>query len=186
MASGAGKDTGPRMAIQTQLVTQPDAGELDFVANSAVDQVLINSPALMEVFFQNPNGASSFAPNENLILQRLNVNIPFGFGQGAGNHIVQIRYRQNAVLFEIPEFNPISPAGISNLFIPDLCEGIIFPDGGLLLNPRLAGLDQVNRYDLVLTSAVLNVSQISLPAALDTDTIVVAYHLQIKNTLPLQ
>lgn len=161
------------------------AGEADFTAATpgALD-VAVNSPGSGGLNFEDSNGNLYIEPGDNILLQRLDVNIPYGFGQGQGTHKIGLAWYNptDATFITIPEL-----AGNSALTIPDLCgidfQGQADGNGLLIVAPKnTTGL----RYNLRLTVIDLNLSMLGLPSELNGLVLPVQYHLRVLHTKPLQ
>ncbi len=160
-------------------------GEGDFTAVTpgALD-VPVNPPGAAGLIFSDANGNTFFEPGDNILLQRLDINIPYGFGQGEGTHHIGLAWWNptTAAFITIPEL-----AGNSALVVPDLCgldfEGQADANGLSIQVPKNnTGL----RYNLMLTVIDLNLSMLGLPTELDGLVLALQYHLRVLHTKPLQ
>jgi hypothetical protein len=150
------------------------AGKVQFAVNSAVLEVAAVPPVAPVIFF-NANGMQWFNIGDNVLLQNLWVNIPYGFGQGDGQHTIGLAWIDAlAGITPIPEL-----AGNSILTIPSLCGPLDFPSSGLFVKVPT----NVGRVRLGLTSLALNVAQVGVPAVIADGTVFkIQYHIELFHT----
>ncbi len=132
--------------------------------------------------FFDANGNQWLDAGDNVLLQKLGWEIPYGFGQGPGLHRIGLAWQNNdGDLYIIRELS-----GNSIIVIPDNLgldlEGQSGANGLFLTVPD----GNHERKRLVLTNIELNVSQINLPADLDGEVIKVQYYAQILHSKPCQ
>ena len=60
------------------------AGEMEFVADSAVIELTVGVPGVAGLPYKNAPGNMWFGEREGILLTAIFINIPFGFGQGTG------------------------------------------------------------------------------------------------------
>ncbi len=164
--------------IYDTIRTVPDNADLSFVPVAAATSLQLPvSVAGGPILFFNADDKAYFLPGEGVLLDFVACNIPFGFGQGFGLHVVSIIWRDPVgVPIPIPEF------GASQIAIPDLCGGLKFGDGGLFIKaPRAV---QGAKFSLALSAAALNVSMIGVPDALVSlgDPVLVSYWMGLRHT----
>lgn len=156
------------------------AGEMEFTAAAAPPlEVLILPPGATPLRFSNSDDMQLFQPGDNLLLQRLWCNIPFGFAAGTGRTRIAVLWRSEA-----GENRLISELGDGTfLTVPDVCGGIVFPGSGLFLRtPTDMGL-----VGLVLTALTNEnmVSMVNLPADLVGAVIKVQWSFMVQHTRPM-
>jgi hypothetical protein len=155
------------------------AGTFDFVATTpGAIQKAVNPPIPPAVVvYGNSNGDTWIEPGDNILLQKIEVNVPFGFLEGSGIHFFGLALQDGAgtvqAIAEMPN---------SSVNIPDLCHGITFPGNGLFISIPSNGVSANKRQQLVTPSIALNISQVNLPAVLNGVTIPIEYHLQFVHT----
>ncbi len=155
-------------------------GSADFTANSAVDDVAVNSPAGPSgLGFYNGSGNTKFALGDNLLIQKIWATVPWGFGQGAGaappfSHVVSFDFWDGVALYDV---GPIP----GNLAIPMLCEPLDFGAGLYAPMAVAGGLRQIR-----LTYIALRISQINIPPTLDGERIPVQYFIQVQHNFGMQ
>lgn len=161
-------------------------GKDDFAAvdPSVLIQVGVNGPGGAGLAFQNGGVNTWFERGDNVILKKVQIDMPFGFGQGTGRHLIQLAWLASAgdggALTYIPELS-----GGGFLPIPTMCDPVEFPPDGLMIAvPTLA--TGVQRVQLVLKSVVLNVSMVNIPAVLVGAVVPFAYYLEVLHTRPMQ
>lgn len=156
-------------------------GEMDFVANSAVKSVAVNSPAAFDVIFTNANGDPWFEEGDHILLTGAWIVIPFGFGQGENDGgiapVMQILWVDALGNFTLID----ELANISLLNPVNLCGPLEFPPDGLFIKTPVGS----GRQKLVLSGFNLKVSQINLPAILEGETINVQVFLRVTHTKAL-
>ena len=157
------------------------AGEADFAAAAATGlgdlEVPVNAPGAAGLPFSDSNGNEWFEMGDNINLARLWVNLPYGFGQGSGLHSIGVAWQ-----FQDNSFSIITQlAGNSIITFPVACGPLeAVPLGIFIPNPSA-----LQRARLSLTSIVLNVSMVNLPAVLEGGDFFVQYHLEVFHTKAL-
>lgn len=159
------------------------AGTFDFVAATpGAIQKAVNPPVPPAVVaYANSNGDTWIEPGDNLLLQQITVNVPFGFVEGDGVHFFGLALQDGAGTVQA-----IPALPNSSINIPDLCHGVTFPGNGLFILIPSNGVSANGRWQLVTPSIALNISQVNLPLALNGVTIPVEYHLQFTHTKAMQ
>lgn len=148
-------------------------------ATGATKEVPVNQALGGPGKYVNADGNGWFAAGDNVILDEVRVNIPFGFGQGTDRHNIELQWLNSiGGSFPIAE---LATAG--ELTIPDLCTPLKFENGLFLSIPKAPG--GTGKLVLFPSNVSLNVSMINAPALLNGDTLKVQYHLVIRHTLPL-
>lgn len=154
------------------------AGQMEFVSNGAALEVPLIPPAAPGLVFSNASGQTDFQPGDNLLLRRVRVTVPFGFGQGSGTAFFTLAWKDPAnVPFIVGE---IGAFGNSNL--PSICDPLEYAGDGLFLAPPKNG-DPMRLFLLALTQ--MNFSMVNLPSILNGVTVKVQVHLEISHTLPM-
>lgn len=153
-------------------------GQSDFTANSAVDDVLVNTPAANGLAMFNGNGASKFALGDSPLIRKIWCVIPWGFGAGGIAvttflHLVDFDFWDGAALFDLP---PLP----NSVVLPTLCDPLDFGEGIFCPMATTGALRQIR-----VTNIKLRVSQINIPAALNGDRIPVQYYMEVNHTYPL-
>ncbi len=157
-------------------------GDFTAIANPPL-YVAVNAVGAGGLIFSDANGNQYVEPGDNLLIQRLDLNIPYGFGQAVGTHKIGLAWKDSLNNFiTIPEL-----AGNSAMTVPDLCgvdfEGLAGGNGLYIAAPKnTTGL----RYRLALTLITLNVSMIGLPEELEGLVIALQYHLRVLHTRAMQ
>lgn len=162
-------------------------GEMGFTATSGALEVPLNGFATPKPFV-NASGQSWFAPGDNVLLQAIWPALPYQFGQGSGSHSIDLLWAENGgTTAPVAEF--ANGLGASLIFLPSACEPLQIEEGanppGLLLRVPTNLGGSANRVQLLISAASLNVSMVNLPAALDGEVLAMAYHFEVKHTLPL-
>lgn len=163
--------------IQDVLSTIFTAGRLDFLAAEAPpNDIAVNNAGVGGVDFSDNATNKWFEPGDNFLLQRLWVNIPYGFGQGTGKAAMELVFADSVgALTLIPELGEDS-----RITIPDFC-GITYPGDGLFIRVPTGLL----RRKLVVVDLQMRVSMVNLPTALVGVTVSTQFHLMIRHTRPL-
>lgn len=156
------------------------AGQSDFVANGAVNDLPVTNVGVNGLAFTNASGASYFALGENLMIRKIWATVSWGFGQGgpgiAGAHNIGLAYWDGAVFQVIPCF----PYATRSIDIPTLCDPLDFGDGIYAVMPTTGIKRQIR-----LANIDARISQINLPVQLQGVTIKVQYFLEVLHTFPL-
>lgn len=154
------------------------AGQMEFTANNAVAYVALIPPGALGLVFKDASGNTHFQEGDNVLLRRVTVTIPYGFGQGPGTAQFQLAWKDAALVpFLVTE---IGSFGNSNL--PSICHALEYASDGLFLSsPK--GLGNLEMYLLQLTQ--MNLSMTNLPAILNGVLIKVQIHLEISHTYPM-
>lgn len=163
--------------IQDILSTDFVAGRLDFTAaNPPPNDIAVNNAGVGGVDFLDNAANKWFEPGDNFLLQRLWVNIPYGFGQGTGKATMDLVFVDGVgALTLIPELGDDS-----RITIPDFC-GITYPGDGLFIKVPPGTL----RQKLVLVDLQMRVSMVGLPGTLVGVTVSTQFHLMLQHTRPL-
>lgn len=169
------------MSVYDVLHSAPETpGELEFevVADSTALEVAVGDVSEDGVPFFNSNSQQFFQAGDNLMLQFIKPNIPYGFGQGTGSHRLKIMwFNELGATFLVEELG-----FFSFVDIPNLCEGLNFPGAGLFLTtPKTHG-----RIGLGIYSETLKVSMVNVPAVLVGETVVVGYLIGVTHTLEME
>lgn len=163
------------------LHTQPDDGSLVFtVVDTATAIEVPLEPIVGFCRLVNSNLAQYFAPGDNLLLQFVSNNLPYGFGQGTGRHKITMVWLDNTdAVIPIPEL-----ADNSLFDIPEFCEGLRFPGDGLFIKTPVTPTG--THFNLAFTIVDCNVSMINAPAVLLGETLEAMYYLGVTHTLPME
>jgi len=159
------------------------AGQMEFTAATpGPNSVVVNGPDVAGLLFYNAQGRAGFAAGDNLVIKFFDFNIPYGFGQGAGQAIIYPAWRlAGGGTRYIPEFGADSGTE-SELTFPSLCEQLVFPDGGLFLK---APTGDDGPYALALMRLDAEVSMVNLPASLNDVTVKVQLHAMVLHSKPM-
>ncbi len=158
-------------------------GQADFTATTPGALFLpVTAPGVSGLPFYDANGNQWLEAGDNVLLQRIGWEIPYGFGQGPGLHRIGLVWQNNIggnyIITEL--------SGNSVIVIPDnnglVIEGQANANGLFLKVPNGNG----ERKRLALTTIELNVSQINLPSDLNGVLVKVQYYAQILHSKPLQ
>lgn len=163
------------------LTTVLTPGELEFTVTATPPlEVAITPVAGTSIPMANGQGFQWFELGDNVILRNVWVTLPFGFGQGTGLPLLRPFWMDGAFVdVEIPEF-----AGFSYLPVPDICEGLEFPDG-LFIAAQRGDPATASRFALAIAGFDLNVSMVNVPAILVGETFSVSVHFLVEHTRPM-
>jgi hypothetical protein len=154
------------------------AGQMEFTT-AAGPSVAVAPPGVAGINCHDANGNQWIEPGDNLLLQRLWVSIPYGFGQGVNETHLGIVFKDNlggsVIIQEL--------AGNSALTVPDICAGIDFPGDGLFIQVPRGTLRQ--RWNIT-AALLMQVSMVNLPAALAATTVKVQLHFMVLHSRPMQ
>lgn len=160
------------------LTTNPDFGQMDFLAASAPPNSLIVNGTGAGVVFENAFGVSWFESGDNLLISGIDLQIPFGFGQGPTKAKANFEFRDSiGASIIIPEF-----ADTGNLVIPDTCHGLVYPGKGLFIKTPVGG----SRLQLFCVSWEFEVSLVNLPTTLVGEIVQMLLHVTVQHTRPMQ
>jgi hypothetical protein len=153
-------------------------GESDFIADSAALSVTVRNVGLSGLNFANANGDRYFVLGDNLNIRKVWATIPYGFAQaqGVSPHTIGLAFWNGTAFETMP---PFSNSTLS-LNIPVLCQPLDWNDGVYVKMPVL-GI----RREIRLSNINLEVSQVNLPTALNTQRIPVQYFMEILHTTPM-
>lgn len=165
------------MPAFTEILSSDNVTDSFTVDTSGPLEVTLPAVGAAGLAFSNAGGSKFFEPRDNVIIQNIWCNIPFGFGQGTAKHLFDLVYDQGGINFAPPELD----AG--RVIIPSLCGPLPFPPSGLLLRPNVALVG--GRFFFKIIAINLNISMVGVPQALNGQTIFPQYHLQIQHTRPL-
>ncbi len=156
-------------------------GEMEFVAAAAPPlYVTMDGPGEDGIDFVNALGSRWFLPGDNIVISEIWVNIPYGFGQGAGTLLLGPRYSlDGGGTFAIPEFGGSSGTE-SFLQMPGVGCHLAFVGDGLFLKVPTSATGI--RFKLALFSMALNVAMVGLPDVLAGETVKVQVHALIRHT----
>lgn len=153
-------------------------GQMDFTAVEAPPlTVTVNPPVGNAIFCEDANGNKWIQAGDNLLLQRIWCNIPFGFGQGTGQAYVGLGFVD--VLNNTSIISELAGNGIQTL--PDICHVMEFPGDGLFIQVPNA----VGRVKWTVQNLVLKLSMVNLPAVLVGQVIPLQMHFQVLHTKPI-
>ena len=130
--------------------------------------------------FRNQAGNQYFAAGDSVVIQKMFIRIPYGFGQAEAPTDIQLNWDDGSGLdnISIPELS-----GGSGLFFPDLCHSLemVDSDSIFLQQPSL-----VAGRRLCLTRFNLDISLINVPAALVAQVLTLEVMFLVKHTLVMQ
>ena len=160
-------------------------GAMEFTPAAAPPlDLAVTGPGVDGVAFLNGQNATEFCPGDNILLNKLWVNLPYGFGQGQGTMQMGFSYLDALSSFiPVPAFS-LRSGSSSYLNIPGAACCLEFPGEGVLI-PALSYADADPNsagYQLYLTSFNLNVSMLNIPDLLAGEIIKVQVHAMITHT----
>lgn len=160
-------------------------GAMQFVPVAAPPlDMAVAGVGIAGIRFINGQAATEFAPGDNILLNKIWTNIPYGFGQGSGTMQIGLSYQDALGSFiPIPAFSYLSGSS-SHLNIPGVACCLEFPGEGVLI-PALNYADPdpaTHGFELYLTSFSMNVSMLNVPDLLVGETIKVQLHAMITHT----
>jgi hypothetical protein len=148
-----------------------------FTVNTAVKQVaavLAGTPVFQGT---TPPTAQWFDSGDGLLFYSIRCSLPYQFGQGEGQHIIEIMFEDSlGGLHSIPELQ--SGPGGSRMFMPSACDEINFGPNGLFI-PVPTNLPGTGRARLALSFVNLNVSQLNVPALINGVSVQTFYFLTL-------
>lgn len=158
---------------------------MEFVAIAAPPlDIAVDGPGVTGLNFLNGVGYDYFCPGDNVLLKKIWVNIPYGFGQGQGRMTMALAYRTPLDdLLPIPVFS-ISVGSVSALAIPGAACCVEFPGDGVLIPALTAENGDADQpgFAIALTAFNLNVSALGVPDLLVDEVIKVQVHFLVSHT----
>lgn len=158
------------------------AGEMDLVAvqgaAGALDLPLTAAP-VNGVDVSNWLGDKYFNPGDNILLANIWCQVPFGFAQGSGQHVLNLEWKDAAnVSYSIPELG-VGIAGEGGIVIPGINCAIPLPKDGLYIRVPTTGN---NKKRLTIFQSTLRLSMVAIPGVLVGATVAPIYHFQVVHT----
>jgi len=153
-------------------------GQSDFTANSGVIDLPVNNTGANGLDFYDGRGANQFQLGDNVLLRKIWVEIPWGFGPGGIAattylHLITLGFWNGTAMSPLPGF-------VGPIVIPALCDALDFGSGILVTMPTTGPLRSIR-----LSNLNLRISQINLPAELQGMRIPVQYYLEVLHNLPM-
>ncbi len=154
-------------------------GQADFTAAEAAgDDVAVNNvTAPNGLSFFDASGNKFFLPGEKLLIKKLWVSIPWGFGQGAAADSAPIAHRIALAFRDGADIGPIGPF-FNGLAIPTLCTPIDF-GAGLFAELPVTGV----KWSIQLTDLQLRISQVNMPSVLEGKRVPVQYFMEVLHNV---
>lgn len=131
-----------------------DILSLNVPATFTIDKSVVEVPVVLNNYtvFKNPVNGSRFRPGENYIIRRIIPRLPYQFGQGTDQSILNFKFYSDSAYHMIPE---LSSFGL--IYLPRLCEP-------MELDIFIKAPNTKKEHELFLMDVLdINVSMVNIP-----------------------